>query len=113
MGTERTYGLTAAGPFPVLVHGDGLAIWGNRAFVDRFGIDPAVVKPLKARELLWRIGIRDPLAGMIAGGATFPLLEAPPVDKAFGMTTLRQIAVPGVEGRPGHLILTFTDIHLR
>lgn len=68
---------STSAPWPILVHGNGYARWGNDAFVARFGINPAGLQRLKVRELLWTLGIQDPLAGMIAAGAVFPELEVP------------------------------------
>ena len=61
---------------PVLIHGAGIAVWGNRAFIERFGVDPAAIKRLKVRELLWSLGLQDPLARIIAEGAIFTDLVA-------------------------------------
>ena len=84
-----------ATPWPILVHANGLARWGNEAFVTRFGINPAGIQRLKVRELLWTLGIQDPLAGMIAAGAVFPELEvATPIEAGAGTMCLRQSSLP-------------------
>ena len=82
-------------PWPILVHGSGFARWGNEAFITRFGINPAGIKRLKVRELLWTLGIQDPLAGIIAAGAVFPELEvATPIEAGGGTMCLRQSSLP-------------------
>jgi len=82
-------------PWPILVHANGLARWGNEAFVTRFGINPSGIQRLKVRELLWTLGIQDPLAGMIAAGAVFPELEvATPIEAGVGTMCLRQSSLP-------------------
>jgi len=94
---------------PVLVHRGGYAVWSNQAFVERFAINPGAMRPLKVRELLWSLGIQDPLAGIIADGAVFAEMEASSqIDRRPGTLHLRQRAVPG-GGGPPHLMLELAE----
>lgn len=103
-------------PWPILVHGHGLARWVNQAFVSRFGIDPAGMGVLRVRELLWCLGIQDPLAGMIASGAVFPELEVVSLGEAgSGRVCLRQLPLPGEDEHEGEaplLMLVMADRQL-
>lgn len=98
-------------PWPILVHGHGFARWANQAFVGRFGIDPSGMGVLKVRELLWCLGIQDPLAGLIASGAVFPELEVVSLsDTKAGNFCLRQLFLPGGEDEePPLLMLVMAD----
>lgn len=100
-------------PWPILVHGHGTVHWANRAFIGRFGIDPAGMASLKVRELLWCLGIQDPLAGLIASGAVFPDLEVVTLrDLRPASLCLRQLPLPGEaeqEGEPELLMLVMAD----
>jgi hypothetical protein len=79
---------------PLLIHGDGIVAWANEAFAEQFGIRPTALKNLKVRELLWCVGIQDPLAGMIAEGVTFDHWEAPPLNPILSVLYLRQVQLP-------------------
>ncbi len=102
----------AAIPWPILVHGRGVARWANRAFVGRFGLDPAGMAPLRVRELLWCLGIQDPLAGMIASGAVFCDLEVVSLGEPRpGSICLRQVPLPGEDncGEADLMMLVMAD----
>jgi hypothetical protein len=92
-------------PWPILVHGQGLAHWANQAFVGRFGIDPAAGGMLKVRELMWCLGIQDPLAGLIASGAVFPELDVSLGRAEPSALSLRQMPLPGGEGEAADLVM--------
>ncbi len=97
---------------PILVHGDGFALWGNRAFVARFGIDPAGAKRMKVRELLWCLGIQDPVAGMIAGGAVFRELEVALLGEAkTQLVRLRQNFLPDDASQPRMMLVMEDGLH--
>ncbi len=89
--SRQTHAIIAAISCPLLIHGDGFVAWGNQAFSEEFGIRPTAVTSLKVRELLWCLGIQDPLAGMIAEGVTFDHWEIPPLNPALSVLYLRQV----------------------
>ncbi|PKU25529.1 hypothetical protein CWS72_05540 [Telmatospirillum siberiense] len=93
----------------MLIHGDGIVSWGNQAFSQQFGIRPAKVKSLKVRELLWCLGIQDPLAGMIAEGVTFDHWEIPPLNAALSALYLRQVRLFDEEESGKKYILMISD----
>jgi hypothetical protein len=103
---EQNLSTIAALACPVLIHSDGAAEWGNEAFVERFGIKHAAIRHLKVRELLWCLGIQDPLAGMIAEGITFERCEIPPMAEADESIFIRQIALGNqMDGRQRRVLL--------
>lgn len=89
---DRNFSTVAGVRCPALVHRGGIAEWGNKAFADRFGIRPTPKKHLKLRELLWSLGVGDPLAGVIADGAAFDNCEAPSPHPKVPALFLRQTA---------------------
>ncbi len=104
------YSSVEASPFPVLVHVDGFVEWGNPAFVNRFGINPATIKRLKVRELLWCLGIPDPLARIVAEGATFPEMDVASLAGAAAISLrLRQTQMDGCEPLRPHLVLSIDE----
>lgn len=80
---------------PVLVHAKGFAEGCNQPFVKHFGFEPMSNKRLRIRELLWSLGIQDPLAGMISDGVTFDRCDIPPLAVSSSLLRLRQIPLPG------------------
>jgi hypothetical protein len=85
-------------PCPLLVHGDGYVEWGNEVFSSEFGIRPTAMRHLKTRELLWCLGVQDPLAGMIAEGVTFDHWEVPPLSQVLSALHLRQVRLEATNG---------------
>lgn len=106
---RQTQSIVAAISCPLLIHGDGIVSWGNQAFSQQFGIKPAKVKHLKVRELLWCLGIQDPLAGMIAEGVTFDQWEIPPLDPLLSVLYLRQIRLFDDDEEGKKYILVISD----
>ncbi|HIJ64202.1 MAG TPA: hypothetical protein HPQ04_16040 [Rhodospirillaceae bacterium] len=101
---SREFSSVAAVPCPALIHRDGIAEWGNQAFAERFGILPTPLKNLKLRELLWSLGVGDPLAGMIAGGATFEECQVPASGSKVSALYLRQMAFADRDATGRHLL---------
>ncbi len=107
---KKMYSSVQASPFPVLVHFDGYVEWGNPAFVNRFGINPANIKRLKVRELLWCLGIPDPLARIVAEGATFPEMDVASLAGAAAISLrLRQSLLDGQEPDHSRLVLSIDE----
>jgi hypothetical protein len=94
---------------PLLIHGDGVVAWANQAFAEQFGIRPLAVKNLKVRELLWCLGIQDPLAGMISEGVTFDHWEAPPLSPMVSVLYLRQVLLSDEYDQSQRFILIISD----
>jgi hypothetical protein len=67
-------------------------------FSSEFGIRPTAMKHLKTRELLWCLGVQDPLAGMIAEGVTFDHWEVPPLSQVLSALHLRQVRLEPTNG---------------
>lgn len=101
--------IIAAISCPLLIHGDGIVAWGNQAFSEQFGLRPSAVRSLKVRELLWCLGIQDPLAGMIAEGITFDHWEIPPLDPALSVLYLRQVRLFDEDERRERFVLVISD----
>lgn len=97
--------MIASIPCPLLVHSEGFIEWGNQAFSDEFGIRPTAMKHLKTRELLWCLGVQDPLAGMIAEGITFDNWEVPPLNQALSPLYLRHVRLPDEDGRVIYMLI--------
>jgi hypothetical protein len=107
---DKNFSTVAALACPVLIHSEGYAEWGNQAFIERFGIRQTAIKHLKVRELLWCLGIQDPLAGMIAEGVTFQQCEVPPMADADESIYLRQVALnEQMDGRDRRVLLISDD----
>ncbi len=94
---------------PLLIHRDGFVIWGNQAFSKQFGIRPTAVESLKIRELLWCLGIQDPLAGMIAEGVLFECWEVAPLNPALSVLYLRQMRLFDEDDRREMFALMISD----
>ena len=107
--SRQMHSIIAAISCPLLIHGDGFVGRGNQAFSEQFGIRPAAVKSLKIRELLWCLGIQDPLAGMIAEGVTFDHWEVPPLDHALSVLYLRHVQLPVESGQHQRFLLVISD----
>jgi hypothetical protein len=98
-------------PCPILIHGNGQAEWGNRSFISRYRIDPSAITPIKMRELMWCLGIPDPLAGVIASGAEIPETEVAPLGSPAGAAlSLHQIRLPdSCDGRDRVMLVMAPD----
>jgi hypothetical protein len=107
--SRQIHSIIAAISCPLLIHGDGFVGWGNQAFSEQFGIRPMAVKSLKVRELLWCLGIQDPLAGMIAEGVIFDQWEVPPLDPALSVLYLRQVRLPEEGDHHPKFLLVISD----
>lgn len=92
-------------PCPLLVHSDGFVEWGNQAFSDEFGIRPTAMKHLKTRELLWCLGVQDPLAGMISEGITFDHWEVPPLNQVLSALHLRHVRLTDKMGQTLYMLI--------
>lgn len=101
---DRRFSSVESIPCPALVHRDGVAAWGNKAFAERFGIRPMPNKHLKLRELLWSLGVGDPLAGMIAEGAAFDDCLAPGPTAQIPALHLRQTMYSDRDQAAWHLL---------
>ena len=114
MEKQRPFGQISANiasiPSPLLIHGDGTVCWANKAFAEKFGIRVTAVKNLKVRELLWCLGIQDPLAGMIAEGITFDHWEAPPLNPLLSVLYLRQVQLQDADDQRQCFVLLISDI---
>jgi hypothetical protein len=107
--SKQVHSAIAAISSPLLIHGDGTVTWANKAFTEQFGIRPTAVKNLKVRELLWCLGIQDPLVGMIAEGVTFDHWEAPPLNPTLSVLYLRQVELPEEVGLSQNFVLLISD----
>ncbi len=107
--SRQVHSIIAAITCPLLIHGDGVVTWGNQAFSEQFGIRPMAVKSLKVRELLWCLGIQDPLAGMIAEGVTFDHWEVPPLNPTLSVLYLRQVRLFDEDDQSAKFILIISD----
>jgi hypothetical protein len=107
--SRQVHSIIAAITCPLLIHGDGVVSWGNQAFSEQFGIRPMAVKSLKVRELLWCLGIQDPLAGMIAEGVTFDHWEVPALNSTLSALYLRQVRLFDEDDQSAKFILVISD----
>ncbi|HIJ38112.1 MAG TPA: hypothetical protein HPP80_04370 [Rhodospirillaceae bacterium] len=106
---NKSYKSIAAIDCPALLHSQGEAQWGNRAFASRFGIHPTPLKHLRIKELLWSLGVQDPLVGMIADGVTFDQCVAPGLGSAMPALYLRQFPPPGLPAQETSRILLIAE----
>jgi hypothetical protein len=107
--SRQMHSIIAAISCPLLIHGEGFVTWGNQAFSDQFGIRPMAIKSLKVRELLWCLGIQDPLAGMIAEGVTFDHWEVAPLNPVLSALYLRQVRLFDEDDRRETFVLVISD----
>jgi hypothetical protein len=87
---EQVYATAGAMSAPVLIHVDGAVEWVNRSFIGRFGVNEEAVSAVRVKDLLWCLGVVEPVAGMIAEGVTFHHCEMPPLQEGDGTLYLRQ-----------------------
>lgn len=95
---------------PLLIHGEGYVDWTNQAFVEQFGIRPASVMRLKVRELLWCLGLQDPLAGMIAEGVLFEQWEVASINHTLSPLFLSHIRLQAEDDSLEKFMLIISDM---
>jgi hypothetical protein len=87
---EQLYATAGGMTAPVLLHVDGKVEWGNRSFLQRFGVNDDVLSGAKVRDLLWCLGLNESVAGMISEGAIFHHCEIPPQNPNDSRLFLKQ-----------------------
>jgi len=86
---DQLYATASRIQAPVLIHVEGEVEWNNRSFTDRFGVKTDAASRIKVKELLWCLGVIDPVCGMVAEGTPFnhcELHSANPGDSVMLMT---------------------------
>ena len=94
---------------PVLIHVDGEIEWSNRSFSDRFGVKADAGARIRAKELLWCLGIPDAICGMVAEGVGFSRCSLPPFNPGDGATVLEHRDLPMLSDGRRRMMLVLAD----
>ena len=106
---DQLYATASRMQAPVLIHVDGEVEWNNRSFTDRFGIKTEAEAGIKVKELLWCLGVIDPICGMVAEGTTFSHCELPPAHVGESVMMLRQQPLPMLSDGRKRMMLVLAD----
>ncbi len=106
---DQFYAKAGAMRAPVLIHVDGQVEWSNRSFDERFGVQGEAVAQTGIRELLWCLGILEPVAGMISEGLLFQHCEVPSANRGDSMLILRQLCLTMQPDGRKHMMLVLRD----
>jgi hypothetical protein len=106
---EQLYDKVGAMKAPVLIHVDGAVEWANRSFLRRFDVNEEAVATVRVKELLWCLGIVEPVAGMISEGALFRHVEMPAANPADSSLYLKQICLATQQDGRKRMMLVLAD----
>ena len=106
---DQLYATAAKMATPVLIHGDGRIEWGNRAFLERFAVKSETLPQVQVKELMWWLGILEPIAGMICEGIAFAHCEVPSANQADSTLYLSQIHLPLQPDGRNRMMLVLAD----
>src|ERR1700761_1425497 len=106
---DQLYATASSMEAPVLIHIDGEIEWGNRSFANRFGVKPEAGARIKVKELLWCLGVIEPVCGMIAEGLAFQRCELPPPHQGESSIFLKQQVLPMLSDGRKRMLLVLAD----
>jgi len=106
---DQLYATASSMQAPVLIHIDGEIEWGNRSFADRFGVRPEAGARIKIKELLWCLGIAEPICGMVAEGVAFNNCELPSPQAGDSSLLLRHQMLPMLSDGRKRMLLVLAD----
>jgi len=106
---DQLYATASSMQAPVLIHIDGEIEWGNGSFANRFGVKPEAGARIKIKELLWCLGVADPICGMIAEGITFHHCEVPSPNPGESSIVLKQQTLPMLSDGRKRMLLVLAD----
>jgi hypothetical protein len=106
---EQLYAKVGAMKAPVLIHVDGAVEWGNRSFLRRFEVNEEALGTVKVKELLWCLGIIEPIAGMISEGAIFHRCEMPAANRIDSTLFLKQFCLTTQQDGRKRMMLVLAD----
>ena len=94
---------------PVLIHIDGEIEWGNQSFTDRYGVKPEASARIKVKELLWCLGVTEPICGMVAEGLAFHHCELPSPNPGESSMLLKHQMLPMLSDGRKRMLLVLAD----
>ena len=106
---DQLYATASQMEAPVLIHVEGEAEWNNHSFTNRFGVRTEASARVKVKELLWCLGVIDPVCGMVAEGIPFRHCELPSPNPGESMLMLRQQALPMLADGRKRMMLVLAD----
>jgi hypothetical protein len=106
---DQLYATASSMEAPVLIHIDGEIEWGNRSFADRFGVKPEAGSRIKVKDLLWCLGVAEPICGMIAESIPFHHCELPSANPGDSTMMLKQQALPMLSDGRKRMLLVLAD----
>jgi hypothetical protein len=106
---DQLYATASSMQAPVLIHIDGEIEWGNQSFGNRFGVKPEAAQRVKIRELLWCLGLAEPICGMIAESIPFRHCELPALNPGDSTTVLKHQALPMLSDGRKRMLLVLAD----
>lgn len=106
---DQLYATASSMEAPVLIHIDGEIEWGNLSFTNRFGVKPEVSARIKIKDMLWCLGVAEPICGMIAEGLSFHHCELPSANPGDSTMMLKQQALPMLSDGRKRMLLVLAD----
>jgi len=106
---DQLYATASSMQAPVLIHIDGEIEWGNRSFADRFGVKPEAGARIKVKELLWCLGVAEPICGMVAEGLAFHHCELPSPQAGESSLMLKHQLLPMLSDGRRRMLLVLAD----
>jgi hypothetical protein len=106
---DQLYATASSMQAPVLIHIDGEIEWGNGSFVNRFGVKPEAGARIKIKELLWCLGVIEPVCGMVAEGIAFQHCELPSANPGESTMMLKQQVLPMLSDGCKRMMLVLAD----
>jgi hypothetical protein len=106
---DQLYATASQMQAPVLIHVDGDFEWCNRSFSDRFGVKSEGNGRIKVKELLWCLGMTDPICGMVAEGALLHNCQMPPPNPSDSAILLTHKPLPMLSDGRKRMLLVLAD----
>lgn len=106
---DQLYAVASGMEAPVLIHVDGEIEWSNRSFTNRFGVKTEAGARIKVKELLWCLGVIDPICGMVAEGVSFRHCELPSPNPGESMIMLKHQLLPMLSDGRKRMMLVLAD----